>query len=190
MTFLMNVSDSGRKMRKYFHHKCLIKHKEKQKFIDEEKKRLDDLVKFVGSIHNIPKNESGVPLLPRQWYHWIQDLRNGTNRYTKGFKIQKQYKKGVGYDVLEEAYKLSRDGIQWAKMSKKFKDTLGEIRYGLAIVCNKIPDAVRSIERKDHEEKIAKIREEQLIKEMKESDNREVKLNKDRASYDISDFID
>lgn len=186
MTFIVHETASGRKTRKYFHNECLIKYNEKQDFLDKEQEGLDRLVKVVGGIHDVPKNKEGIYQIPRQWFPMIQDLRNGTNRYTRGFK--KKYKKGVGWDVLIEAYKLSKDGIQWSKMTKQFKDTMIEMKYGLAIVVNKIPDALKKKERDNHMEKLNKIREQELLDNMKHE--REVKYQGKKASYDISELFD
>jgi hypothetical protein len=186
MTFIEKVSDSGRKTRKYFHTECLNKYNEKQEFLDKEQKLLDELVEVAGDIHEAPKPPNMSYQMPRVWYHMIQDIRNGTNRYTRGFK--KKYKKGIPYSIIIRAYKMSKDAIKWSKMDKQFKEIGGEVRYGLAVVSNKIPDALKKAEREEHAEKIARAKQEKMMQEQHEE--REVSYKKKKSSYDISDFLD
>lgn len=187
MTFIEKVSDSGRKTKKYFHIKCLNKYEEEQTFLDKEKAELDELVEVAGAIHEAPKPPNLAHQLPRIWYHMIQDFRNGTSRYTRNFK--KRYKKGIPYHVIAEAYKLSKDSIRWAKMDKNFKDTTSEVRYSLAIVSNKIPDALKKQQRDEHMAKVEKVREQEEIERL-EHERETVYKKQQKASYDISDLLD
>jgi hypothetical protein len=180
------TTKGGQEQKRYFHRKCLNKYEKEEAFKNKEQEELDKLVKVVGEIHDAPKPPNLAYQLPRIWYHMIQDIRNGTNRYTKNMK--KRYKKGIPYNVIVEAYKLAKDGIKWSKMDKQFKDTASEIRYGLAIVNNKIPDALKKIERDRHMDKINKIREEEELQDMEYE--RETVYKKKKASYDISDLFD
>lgn len=181
------------KRTRYFHDKCLNKYKEEKRneeeqaeFRKKENLLLDKLVEVAGEIHEVPKLPDMAYQMPRSWYHVIQDWRNGSQRYTHNFK--KKYKKGIPYDVLIEAYKLSKDAIRWSKMDKNFKDTQQEVRYGLAIVNSKIPDAMKKLQRDQHMEKVAKIRQEAEAEELnKERETVYKKQNK--ASYDISDLL-
>lgn len=186
MTFIEKVSDSGRKTKKYFHSKCLNKYEEEQQAIDKEQELLDKLVEVAGGIHDAPKPPNLAHQMPRMWYHMIQDIRNGTNRYTRNFK--KRYKKGIPYDIITEAYRLAQDGIKWSRMDKQFKDFQSEVRYGLAIVNNKIPDALKKAERNASMEKINKIREQEELDRMEHE--RDTVYQKKKASYDISDLLD
>lgn len=185
MTVIEKISDSGRKTRKYFHIKCLNKYKEEQAFKDKEQGELDILVKVAGEIHNAPKPPNLCHQFPRMWYHMVQDFRNGTSRYTRNFK--KRYKKGIPYPIITEAYKMSKDSIAWAKMDKHFKDTTSEVRYCLAIVSGKIPDALKKAERDASMEKVRKVREKEELQDMELE--RESVYQKRRASYDISDLL-
>jgi hypothetical protein len=185
MTIVDRFSDSGRKYRKYFHNKCLNKYNEEQEKTDEELAELDKLVEIAGAIHEAPKPPNMAYQFPRDWYHIIQDFRNGTNRYTRNWK--KRFKKGVSYAVLAEAYRLSRDGIKWSRMDKHFKDFSSECRYALAIVSNKIPDAIRKLEKDAHMEKANKAREEREL-EMMETE-RETVYQKRKASSDFSELF-
>lgn len=185
-TVVEKESDSGRKTRKYFHNECLNKYIQEEQEKDREKESLDRLVEVAGQIHDAPKPPNLAHQMPRDWYHYIQDWRNGTQRYTRGFK--KKFKQGIPYDVIADAYKLSRDGIKWSKMDKQFKDFKSEVRYGLAIVNNKIPDALKKAERDKHMERVKEAREREELENMKYE--RETVFQKKKADYDISDLLD
>lgn len=193
MTFRISTSANGRDTKVYYHIECLNKYNEKQdkelsdkEFRVVEQVLLDKLVEVAGAIHEAPKPVDLAYQMPRIWYHMIQDFRNGTQRYTSNFK--KRYKKGVPYEIITEAYKLSKDGIKWARMDKQFKDSASECRYALAIVSNKIPDAIKKLERDKAMDKVNKAREQKELEDMKHE--REAVYKPKKASYDISELFD
>jgi hypothetical protein len=193
MAFTESTSKSGRNTKRYYHNECLNKHNEKKELerqnkeaVKKENEALDMLVEVAGLIHEAPKPINLAYQFPRDWYHVIQDWRNGSQRYTSKYK--KRFKMGIPYDVIAEAYKMSKDSIRWAKMDKHFKDMNSEIRYSLVIVNSKIPDALKKRERDLHMEKVSKVREEHEIENMEHE--REVVYKKKKASYDISEFLD
>jgi hypothetical protein len=167
--------------RKYFHKgECWEKHLENQVFIEKELREKDELNLVIKSIHSI---KFDIP--PNVWV-LIQDLRNGTNRYQSFFK--KKYKAGVPYPVIAEAYRMSKDSIEWSKMNRRFKTKVEEMRYSLKIVQSKLEDAYRKIQRTEQSQTIAKAKEKSEVEAM--IDNRQVEF-KDNKKYefDISDIL-
>lgn len=179
-----NVTSTGKTQNKYFHKECYEPFKKEQAKKQAESKRLDKLVQMAGSIHELEKSESGSYILPRMWYHTIQDWRNGTQRYTMNFK--KKYKKGIPYQVLTEAYKQSQDAIKWSKLNKNFDSVKSEIRYGMAIVNNKIPDAMKKLK----QEKMLKEKNEKTEKDRIEMMELERDVNYKDVKKDSEDMTD
>lgn len=175
------VESSGRKKNKYYHQECYPKFLAREAFIIKEKKEQDELDAVVKSIHGLTQP------LPHRYWERVQDMRNGTNRYQKKYK--KHYKKGVPYHVLKEAYLLAKDGIEWSKLSKNFKDTFEELIYGLSIAHSKINDADKKITRTKEFTKRAEESEKTMLKDMVELENREVKYVKKKHVDDISHIL-
>lgn len=182
MMYVDIYSEKGNRYRKYFHKDCFPKAEEEDKFKRKEEDELDDLMEMIADVHNIT-----VPNVPRQLYSLLQDIRNGTNRYRKKKKIR--FKDGVSYPVIKEAYRLSKDDIRWARMNKQFKKLFDEMRYGLAIVHNRIGDAMKAEINRKRQEALAKAREKEM-EDLEDEQTRGVKYKKDETSYDISAFLD
>lgn len=139
-------------------------------FKENESKEKDILNDVVKGLYGVPVNYN----LPPRFWNLVQDLRNGTNRYTKFWK--RHYKQGVPYTVMAEAFRMSKSEIQWAKLNKKFKGTMQEINYGLAIMQSKLVDAHKKLKKTELEEKKSKALETMNIDLME--DNREVAYKK------------
>ncbi len=124
--------DTG-KQRKYYHHPCWPLELERRIDVEKEKKQWKDLIAFIQEIHNLHE-------IPRTFYAFLQDIRNGTIRFQG--PVNQQYKQGVGYDILLESYRLSANGIKWAQQNRDFNgNVFTELKYGLAIVKNNIGQA-------------------------------------------------
>ncbi len=160
------------KSKKYYHVECyakyLVEREEKQK----EVQRLDELMQVIKGIH-------GIDDIPKGFYPFIQDLRNGTIRF-RG-PVLKKYKEGVPYEVIEEAYRMSESSIAWSKQNKSFKNTMAELKYGLAIVSNNVNDAYKNIRQRK--------RLNASMALMQKPDENKVEYRK-KASEDITDFVE
>lgn len=159
------------KSKKYYHVECYAKY-----LVDKEEKqlevqRLDQLVQVIKNIHSIKD-------IPKGFYPFIQDLRNGTIRF-RGPVLRKS-KEGIPYEVIEEAYRMSADSIAWSKRSKDFKNTMAELKYGLAIVSNNINDAYKNIRQRKMVDASMAL--------MNKPDEKKVEYRR-QASEDISDFV-
>lgn len=154
------------------------------------KKREDEnmhkLAQMVGKLHGVPKNENGNYMLPTSWYHQIQDLRNGTERYSSNFK--KKYKQGFSFTVIAEAYRISVKGINRAKKKISFESINQELNYGVAVVRNNIPDAMKRLQARKQQDAVNKVKEKEFIENIETE--REVAYQKKKAVYDLSDFLD
>lgn len=161
------------KSRKYYHADCFAEHQADKQKRAEEAAKLDSLVETIKDIH-------GLISIPKQFYPFIQDMRNGTIRF-QGKPIKK-YKQGVPYEIIEQAYKLSKDSIHWSKENKNFKNSSGELRYGLAIVSNKINDASAYMRNRQKQQSAAAA--------MQKPSERKVEYKKRENKKDISDFLE
>lgn len=164
----VKVSESGRKKTDYYHQDCYPKHLKQQEFFKKELEERDRLDLVVKKLYNVKLQ------LPHQFWTMIQDLRNGTNRFEKFWT--KKYKNGVSYEIIKEAYLLSVQDIEWARMSKKFKSLDQELRYGLRCMQGKLNDAYRKIKTREQQAKTNEAMEQVHIENMKE--NREVSFKK------------
>lgn len=180
MEFIPKVSDKGRSVNKYYHKgECWDKHNKKQEFLSKEKKEQDELDAVVKEIHGV-----NYPL-PERYWEMVQDIRNGTNRFKKFWK--KNYKKGVPYHVIKEAYLMSRHDIEWAKLNKRFPRLEQELRYCLVVAHSKINDAHKKIKKSEQSKTMAKATEKVQVEQMAEE--REVKFKKQKSEFDISHIL-
>lgn len=120
--------------------------------------------------------------LPSQWWEFINDLRNGTNRFEKFWR--KRYKGGVPYKVIKEAYIMSKSDIDWARLNKRFKTLNQELRYGLSIIQSKLNDAHKRLKVIEQQQKMSSAIEEKQVEMM--MDDREVSYKKKYDEDDIS----
>ena len=181
MEVITKVSSKGRK-RNLFYHKgdCWEKELARQEFANKEKESLDSLVKTIMRIHRRKAQ------IPDAHYQRINDLRNGTDRYRKFWRSK--YKEGVPYNVIEEAYKLSKSSIDYARNLGRFKDTNHELAYSFKIVCGKVEDAYKKIERSVESEKILKATEKSEVRDIQDRKVVDYSKNKQKR-MDLSDIF-
>lgn len=169
-------------VKKYYHvDGCYQKHLERQKIIDIEQAELDDLAKYIMTLHN-------VNTLPSSHYVMLQGLRNG-EVYKRGVKAKK-YKDGIPYIIIKKTYEYCSKDIKWAIANKSFTGMKGELMYGLSIVYDKI-----NYVKKQEQKKKSQKETEELVKEQKkeiimEQMEKEVKYKKKEDKNDISAFLD
>ncbi|TCI26685.1 hypothetical protein EVJ32_04745 [Exiguobacterium sp. SH5S4] len=164
-------------LRSYYHEDCMDKYLEdkEKKLIEQE--QLDALVKTIIAIHSIRPED-----FPQRFYVDIQDIRNG---YRRGDRKQVKSKSGTPYYVIESAYEYVRSNIEYAKLQKSFDSIYGEMRYGLAIMRDKLP----MIRQRELERIRAKRAAKKQLKEKVFRDDRANYKNK-KYENDISDFLD
>ena len=132
-------ADEEGKRRSYYHHSCWPNEQTRREEAEKERKALKELCEYIMELH-------GFRLLPKSFFPFLQDLRNGTVRFQG--PVQSKYKQGIPYEVIHEAYRLCQDNIAWAKRNKRFSSDLAEVKYGFAIIQNNINQAYESWQRK------------------------------------------
>jgi hypothetical protein len=182
MIIEQKISESGKTKNLYYHKECYPKELKKREMIAKELKEKDELDRVVKEIYNCKYS------LPPRFWELINDLRNGTIRYVKGSKVIKKYKKGVPYPVIKEAYLMSKQDIEWARLNKNFKTLDQELHYGLKIIQSKLNDAYKKLKRNEQIQEMNKKNEEKQIEEIFEN-NKEVKFVKKKSEIDISHIL-
>lgn len=162
--------------RSYFHKEdCYKKFIEEKAFKEQEKRELDELAETIMKVHDID-------LIPKQFYPYIQDLRNGSVLFGN---VKKSYKNGFSYTLIKDTYNYCIPAIEWAKKNKQFDGTVQELKYCLAIVCDKI-DQVKSINKR---KEIQKHEEKRIEEQAQNLSLTETKYNKRDDDLDISDLL-
>lgn len=137
----------GKQNKRYHRENCYDLYLKDQEFKKKERKELDELVETIKELH-------GIEIMPRQFFSYLQDVRNGNEFF--GRVGQKKQKKGYSYKVIEETYKFCSDSIKWALNNKDFKNSLGMLKYTLAIIRNNIAQVNEVVKRKELQERHTK----------------------------------
>lgn len=177
-------SESGKSYRKYLHIHCHDKYIKQQRLMEKENKAYQSLCEYVAKIHDITTRDIHI-----QYYQLIQDLRNGNVLFGK--VGEKRYKQGYTWRTIGMAYQLARKDIEQAKRRVNFEGTMAELKYGLAIVRDKLPIAEKRLKKQVEENTRQELREQsdQHLEDIAFM-NEEVKFKKKKVGNDISDFID
>jgi hypothetical protein len=165
----------------YFHEgECYEKYLRHKQFKEKENAELDELYITIKEIY-------GLEIVPKQLFPLLQDIRNG-NVNNRG-KVKK-YKQGVPYRIINEAYLMAKNDIQKARTYKQFTSTLGELKYGLAIVMDRINEiAKRKRKAEQSMSNIDKLREHtQLTKELQYKVDNLVKQNNTKNDDDDNEI--
>lgn len=149
----MTIVKVGKQNYRYHTEKCYEEYLKDKKIKEQESKELDELVEVIKQIHDIEK-------IPKQFYPYLQDLRNGTELF--GRIGQKKSKEGYRYKTIAETYLQCSDKIEWAKLNKNFKDTLSMLKYTYAIITNNIDQVKKQMDRVE-ENKMTNKEVDQLI---------------------------
>lgn len=164
--------------RKYFHKHCYGAYLKDKAFKEQERVELDKLIAKIMKIY-------GVKAVPHNVYPFLQDLRNGTRFFGK---YDYKYKQGYSYELIEETFEFCSDTIEYYNARKSFNGLTNAIRYGLAIVCDKLSTVEK---RKKQQEKNRQQIERHLEKIDVESEEFGTTYKKPtKSKADISDFLD
>lgn len=129
--------DYTNKPKRYYHHNCWENEVVRREELSKEKTEWGALIDFIKQVHSLYD-------VPRPFYPFLQDIRNGTVRF--GGAVQNKHKEGIKYSVLLEAYRMSAENIKWARKNKNFNNnTFAELKYGLAIVKGNIGTAIERV---------------------------------------------
>lgn len=114
--------------KKYFHEDCFDKYLADKAFKENERVELDKLIEVIKEIY-------GVKIIHHSVYPFLQDLRNGTKFFGK---YDYKYKEGYSYSLIAETFEYCSETIEYANARKNFNGFSNALRYGLAIVCDKL----------------------------------------------------
>lgn len=162
--------------KKFYHEKCFEKHMKLKEFKEQERKELDILAEKIKEIY-------GLKQIPNTIFPFLQDLRNGNKFFGK---YDYNYKKGYPYDLIAETFEFCASTIEYWNGRKQFNGATHAIRYGLAIVCDKI-HIVDERRKKKERDKIL------IEQSTKNNDYEEFESNykkPKRKENDISQFLD
>ena len=93
------ISNVKRRFHKDCHEQFLID----KKFKEKEKAELDSWIETIKDVHRLKT-------VPRQFYPYINDLRNGNELFGK--VGEKKSKEGYEFSVIEATYRDMVDGIK------------------------------------------------------------------------------
>jgi hypothetical protein len=165
------------KQKKYYHKNCFQEHLEEKAFKEHERVELDKLVEVIKKIY-------GVKTIPNPAYPYLQDLRNGNKFFGK---YDYKYKQGYTYDLIAETFDYCSDTIEYWNSRKSFNGFTNALRYGLAIVCDKLSVVE---ERRKQREKQKREMERHIENIDGEEQIFETNYKKPAKHTDITDFLD
>lgn len=170
-----------RKLRKFYHKHCFQEHLVEKKFKEEEAVKLDKLVQTIQKIY-------GVDPLPQQAFPFLQKLRNGEPVFGARQKMDKRYKEGYDYLLIEETYDYCSNTIEYYNGVKSFDGFMSAFKYALSIIIDKIYLVEQRVKQREKsriamERQIAQVEAEDQIFE---TTYKKPKKNK----ADITDFLD
>jgi hypothetical protein len=162
----------------YFHiGTCHNKYKDHKRFLEREKVEWNELFETVKKINNLA-------VIPSRFIADLQRIRNGNQDSL--YRNNIHYKKGIPYRVIKEAYERAERDIQWSIQNKQFTNTYNQLKYGLAIVVEKINDVVNELRRKKKAEQ-----KQEMVHDFQSVLIEEVKyINNQQDDNDISQFLD
>jgi len=164
--------------RKYFHKHCYEDYLKVKAFKESERAELDKLIEKIKKIY-------GVKVVPHNVYPFLQDLRNGTKFFGKN---DYKYKEGYTYDLIAETFEYCSDTIEYYNSRKTFDGLSNAVRYGLAIVCDKLM-VVESRRKQIVKQKLQIERHLESVDETTEEFETNYK-KPTKGKADISDFLD
>lgn len=166
-----------RPMKKYYHKHCYAEHLKDKEFKELERVELDKLVEIIKGIY-------GVKSIPNSCYPYLQDLRNGNKFFGK---YDYKYKEGYTYDLIAETFDYCSDTIEYWNAKKSFDGFTNALRYGLAIVCDKLSVVEQ---RRKQREKQKLLINKHLENINGEEQAYETNYKKPTKNTDITDFLD
>lgn len=167
-----------RPVKKYYHKTCFEEHLKDKEFKAKEREELDKLIEVI-------KNIYGVKLVPDSVYPYLQDLRNGNKFFGK---FDYKYKQGYTYDLIAETFEYCSDTIEYWNGRKSFNGFSGALKYGLAIVCDKLSVVEQRRQRKEEQRRLIEKHIENVDVESHEFETGYKKPSKNKN--DITRFLE
>lgn len=164
--------------KKYYHENCYEEHLKDKAFKEKEREELDKLTEVIKDIY-------GVKVIPNNVYPFLQDLRNGNKFFGKN---DYKYKQGYSYELIAETFEYCSETIEYWNARKSFNGLSSAIRYGLAIVCDKLSVVEQRRKRVESQKTFIEKHIENVDVESLEFESTYKKPAKSKT--DISDFLD
>ena len=164
--------------KKYYHKKCFEEHLKEKAFKEQERVELDKLIEVIKDIY-------GVKDVPKTAYPYLQDLRNGNKFFGR---YDYKYKGGYSYDLIAETFDYCSDTIEYWNSQKSFTGFTNALRYGLAIVCDKLSIVENKRKQREKQESLIEKHLEQTDASQQEFETAYKKPAKKKD--DILDFLD
>lgn len=168
------IKKDENKNKAYYHVKCYEEYNLQREQIEIDNKEKDNLVKTVCEIYNI-----AISSIPTDYFVSLSNLRNGDALYGKKSKS----KEGYSYKVIEYTYKKYGNYLKGLKNTKNFKSIRSELKYGLAIIADKIYYINKQYQN------YIKDKEINIKKELKQNYVNNYDKNKTKNDSDISSFL-
>ena len=175
----------------YFHkgicHSDYLEHKE---FKRRETEKLDKICRYIMELHDLVS-------IPSQTVVRLQELRNGT--VIQAGKKVKQYKNGIQFELIYDAFLLATDSIKWCIKNKLNNDkSIKAINYGFAIMQGKLNEAYGKHQQKKQDFKRQEVEipkilnrfEEQIGVNQRIKDTQKNTLASDENEIDITTLLD
>lgn len=116
----------------YFHEECYSDYLEELEFKANEVKERDELNETLKDVLMRPQFGTYIWTL-------IQAVRNGEEiGLVSSRKKSQRYKEGVTYSKLNEAFKYSKDDIQYILRTKNFDNNIAEFKYALQLAISNL----------------------------------------------------
>ena len=164
--------------KKYYHKSCYQEHLKDKAFKEKERKELDELIEVIKDIY-------GAKVIPNNIYPYLQDLRNGTRFFGKR---DYKYKQGYSYELIKETFEYTSETIQYWNARKDFNGLTSALRYGLAIVCDKL----HTVEERKNKAERQKMMLEKFVKqdELEGQEYATTYKKPSKSKSDITEFLD
>lgn len=177
---IVSVDVGTKKVNKFYHKDCYEEFLKDKKFKEKEREELDKLVDVVMNIY-------GIKSIPNSIYPYFQDLRNGTRFFGKD---NRKYKEGYTYELIAETFEYCSDTIEYWNSRKDFNGTTGAIKYGLAIVCDKLHFVEQRRKRRENQKQLLDIHVKNIKTDIDEHEDDNNYKKPTRNKGDFTDFLD
>lgn len=139
------------KNKKYYHtENCYDKYLTDRAYKQKEAASKLQLSHKIAEVYEL----ESYKLIPSSIYTYIEDIRNDSTLFGK---LGKNYKAGIPYEGIAYTYEFCKDRIRDSRNKVLFKNFMGELKYGLAIIRNNLVDAKNHAIQQKRNEKIKDI---------------------------------
>lgn len=169
----MPASDKG-----FYHVACVPTYMQTREVLNEENKQKNELNDTIKKIY-------GIAFVPNFMWILFNDLHAGiTNKSVVSLRL-KPPKKGIAYEVMTEAYRLSAQPIRYMIEKGAVVGTENQLKYGYKVMYSKLNDAYINIKNKNKA-----VTKHEMTKEVDISSEDQVQYVKKDRHVDMSGLLD